>query len=136
MYLLYNEYQNMGGALDETTFNDLEFEAESYIDWYTFNRLQNKEEYPERVKRCVYKLILFINTMQSISSVDTGDETNNVSIASESNDGVLTSYNVLSASEILENNKEQVASIIKRYLQGVTNSLGQNVLYRGLYPNE
>ena len=41
MYLAYEDYQNMGGTLDETAFNDFEFEAETIVDWYTFNRLHN-----------------------------------------------------------------------------------------------
>lgn len=57
MYLTYAEYTNMGGTLDETAFNDFEFEAESIVDWYTFNRLHNMTTYPEKLKRCMYSLI-------------------------------------------------------------------------------
>jgi hypothetical protein len=32
MYLTYSEYQDMGGTLDEVTFNDLEFEAEALVN--------------------------------------------------------------------------------------------------------
>ena len=31
MYLTYEEYQNMGGTLDEATFDDYAFEAEAKI---------------------------------------------------------------------------------------------------------
>ena len=31
MYLTYEAYQNMGGTLDETTFNNYEYEAETIV---------------------------------------------------------------------------------------------------------
>ena len=34
MYLTYADYQNMGGTLDETAFNDFEYEAETIVNWY------------------------------------------------------------------------------------------------------
>ena len=43
MYLTYAEYQEYGGTLDETTFNNLEFDAESTVNWCTFNRLKRPE---------------------------------------------------------------------------------------------
>ena len=45
MYLTFDEYQEYGGTLDEAAFYQLEFEARAVIDWWTFNRLQNEEEY-------------------------------------------------------------------------------------------
>ena len=136
MYLLYSEYQNMGGTLDETTFNDISFEAQSQIDWYTFNRLQNEETYPEAVKRCMYRLIELIHSQQ-IAMGNTGEsEATMGTVASQSNDGVSISYNVLSASEAVQLSTAQIGEVIKRYLQGVKNSLGQLVLYRGRYKGE
>lgn len=136
MYLLYSEYQNMGGTLDETTFNDISFEAQSQIDWYTFNRLQNEETYPEAVKRCMYRLIELIHSQQ-IAMGNTGEsEATMGTVASQSNDGVSISYNVLSASEAVQLSTAQISEVIKRYLQGIKNSLGQLVLYRGLYKGE
>lgn len=139
MYLLYSEYQNMGGTLDETLFNELEFEAETQVDWYTFNRLRNEEEYPERLKRCMYALISLIYRVQQASMLGddgSGDSNINAAVASQSNDGVSISYNVMSAHDVVESSKAEIESIIQRYLQGVMNSLGRNVLYRGLYPGE
>ena len=59
-YLTYEEYTEVGGSLDETEFNYYAYEAESYIDWYTFNRLHNTTEIPEAVKRCEVYLIRLI----------------------------------------------------------------------------
>lgn len=139
MYLLYSEYQNMGGTLDETLFNEFEFEAETQVDWYTFNRLRNEEEYPERLKRCMYALISLIYRVQQASMLGddgSGDSNINAAVASQSNDGVSISYNVMSAHDVVESSKTEIESIIQRYLQGVMNSLGRAVLYRGLYPGE
>lgn len=57
MYLTYNEYQNYGGTLDETTFMEFEWEAETVINWFTFDRLKQDDTFDEAVKRCAYKLI-------------------------------------------------------------------------------
>lgn len=148
MYLTYDEYQEYGGTLDETTFNDFEFEAESIINWYTFNRLKGETYYPEAVKRCIYRLIymakLKADAMQLGMLVSTTGETSNNSspaIQSQSNDGVSISYNVLSASELFnvlaaKTKGSEVDQIIQRYLQGIKNSLGRKLLYRGFYPGE
>lgn len=139
MYLTYQEYQNMGGTLDEALFTDLEYEAETVIDWYTFNRLQKETEFPERVKRCMLALIKLLYTVQQASMLGddgSGDSDINAAVASQSNDGVSISYNVLSASQLVQTAESRKKSIVLRYLQGVVNSLGQKVLYRGLYPGE
>ena len=155
MYLTYEEYQSYGGTLDETTFNDYEFEASMWIDWYTFGRLQNETEINERVKRCANKLIQLAKLKadalslgaQTVSTTDAEGHTTTVQtsgvIASQSNDGVDISYNTLGASEaykLLKNGgdggRNLIADTCYMYLEGLKNSLGQKVLYRGIYPNE
>lgn len=139
MYLTYAEYKAYGGALDETTFNDLAFEAASVIDWYTFNRLQKETTFPEAVKRCMYRLIEYIVTQQQVNGIgaNTGiSDGAGANIASQSNDGVSVSYNILSARDVIENSKAQMGAVVNQYLSAVVNSLGQKVLYRGVYPNE
>ena len=138
MYLEYTEYQEMGGTLDETTFQQLEFEARSVIDWWTFNRLQKETEYPEAVKRCIFKLIGLIQDKQKAMIVDANSEdgSKQAGIASESNDGVSTSYNTLSAKEAVETLQKEFEDTIRMYLNGIKNSLGHKLLYRGIYPNE
>lgn len=138
MYLTYAEYVAMGGTLDNTTFDDLEFQAEAEINWYTFNRLKNDTTFPAELKRLMKYLInLFYmkgNALNSSSNGDTQGATSN--IASQSNDGVSISYNVLSASEIAASCKQEIGDAIKKYLQGVMNEAGHELLYRGVYPNE
>ena len=138
MYLTYAEYKNMGGTLEETAFNDLEFEAETLINWYTFNRLKAEAEQPNEVKLCMNYLIKQLNASNNAvlggESSETG--TSGKAIASQSNDGVSISYNVLSQADVVSATKANIAPAITRYLNGVMNSLGQLVLYRGRYPNE
>ena len=157
MYLSYEEYQNMGGTLDDAAFNDFEFEAECIINWYTFDRLKNETEWSPEVKRCMYKLIglaklkadaMTIGSQTTQQTIDDGQghtetvtTTTMSAIASQSNDGVSISYNTVSASQVFEKLSPftkggEIEGIVKMYLQGVVNSLGRKVLYRGLYPNE
>lgn len=140
MYLTYDEYLTFGGTIDEAAFDNLEFEARTIIDWWTYNRLQNEEEYPEAVKRCMYKLITLIFTRQQAQLLNSGNDaiTNStgVGIVQQSNDGVSTTYNIMSAGEIISQSEEDIKSTIRMYLSNVRNSLGQKVLYRGLYPGE
>lgn len=137
MYLTYEEYQAMGGTLDEATFNDLEFEAEALVNWYTFNRLKNDTTFPEELKKLMKYLIGLAYSQSGILDASgSGDGTSNKAIASQSNDGVSISYNVLSAKDLMESVKLQSEQAIKMYLQNVMNEAGRKLLYRGLYPNE
>lgn len=146
MYLTYEEYTSMGGTLDESVFNDFEFEAEELINWYTFNRLEKEATYPDKVKRCVFKLIgllkLKADSMTLGQQTDSnGNITTSGAIQSQANDGVNISYNAIAANEMfsslnLKTPNNEFTTTIKLYLNGVTNSLGQKVLYRGMYPNE
>lgn len=138
MYLTYEEYQNMGGTLDETTFNDLEFEAEALVNWYTFNRLKNDTTFPDELKRLMKYLINLANSKaELLNASGSGSETSSGKmIASQSNDGVSISYNVLSAKDLMDTSKNDAETAIKQYLQGVMNEAGRLLLYRGVYPNE
>ncbi len=140
MYLTYDEYLNYGGdgdAVNELAFEQLEFEAASVIDWYTFNRLQDDTEFPESVKRCMFALIqLALQEHQTLYGADPILATQTGAIASQSNDGVSISYNTLSAIDLLVQCKDASKKLIMQYLQNTRNSLGKRVLYRGLYPDE
>ena len=141
-YLSYEKYISYGGTLDETTFDEYLFEAESHIDWYTFGRLQDvpEEDLDERVGRCAYYLIKLIQNARTVSVVPTADGSANTGalagILSQSNDGVSITYATMSAKEVLDRFGDEVRSAIQRYLQGVRDNLGRKVLYRGIYPGE
>lgn len=142
MYLTYDEYTEMGGTLSDLDFNFYAYEAESYIDWYTFNRLKNMEEIPQEVKDCEFYLIRLIQIRleaMGIGTLDTSTGNNNGaygSIASRSNDGVSVSYNSLQARDAIKTLSDEIEGSIQRHLRGVTNELGRKLLYRGLYPGE
>lgn len=140
MYLTYDEYAQLGGEeLEETAFEQLEFEARCQIDWWTFGRLKNEESYPEAVKRCMFKLIELLDKQQKVLMVDAVDEDGNVKaglMASQSNDGVSSTYNVITGNMAVRVIQSQLNNTIRMYLQDVRDSLGRKVLYRGLYPGE
>ena len=138
MYLTYEEYKDMGGVLEESAFTDFAFEAESTINWYTFNRLTKETSFSDNVKRLMYRLIGLIQMNQKAQSLGQDTKTGEVTgaIASQSNDGFSTSYNVLSASEAVKVSKSEEKRLVQQYLGAEVNSLGHKLLYRGVYPNE
>ena len=144
MYLTYEEYTDMGGTLEETTFNNFEFEAECTINWYTFNRLIGETTFSKNVKMLTYRLIQLAQLNQEALSLGKPIEGESATgavgaVTSQSNDGFSTVYNSLSAADALSASaltSDKVKTLVRTYLQGEVNSLGRRLLYRGLYPNE
>lgn len=129
-YLTYEEYKGLGGTLDLTPFNLLEFEARRQIDIRTFNRLKDldSENIPQEVKICEYNLINSINTFASASeSIASGGN-----VKSENTDGYSISY--ISASEIsdiVKSKNDEIEDTIKDYLLGVIVN-GEHIMYCGV----
>ena len=121
-YLTYQEYQALGGALEEMPFNLLEFNARKEIDRRTFGRLIDKGQDYQEVKLCVYNMITTLNSYSSY-------ETQNKAISSENTDGYSISYGTPNKSYSEAKNSE-VTSVIDDYL---ANLIIDNVpvLYRG-----
>ena len=153
MYLTYEDYQSMGGTLDETAFNDFEYEAETIVNWYTFNRLKEETEYPDELARCMFRLImlaklkadaLLMGKQVTVQYDDQGNRTVTeveTYIKGQSNDGVSVDYNAVDANEVFgllsSTGKGNVLeTTVFRYLQGVRNSKGKRLTYRGMYPDE
>ena len=122
-YLTYQEYQLLGGTLEEMPFNLLEFEARKEIDKYTFGRLINLEEQKDEVKLCVYNLI---NTLEGYNQ-DTG---RNKNISSESTDGYNVSYGT-NTTETTKAKQSEIKSIINTYLSNLALEDETPYLYRG-----
>lgn len=125
-YLTYLEYQSLGGTLEETPFNLLEFEARKQIDLRTQRRLIDVETIPNEVKLCVYHLIDKINsyasTLQSASQ-------NNVT--QETIDGYSIAY--LSPSEvsnIVSSKNHELQDIMMTDLYGVIVN-NEHIIYNG-----
>ena len=127
-YLTLSEYESMGGSLEPTPFNLLEYEARRLIDIYTFNRIKGLEEIPQEVKFCVYKLINSVkNYIETINGV-----TNNNGVASENTDGYSISYgNASQISDIVKSKNNELGDIIRTCLLGVIVN-GEHIMYCGV----
>ena len=135
MYLTYAEYQSMGGTLTENIFIDYEFRAEFLINSRTFNRLVKDTSFPMQVKRLVKYIIDLVDKQSSAMSL--GNNSNaNAYVTSQSNDGVSISYSGMASTDLFTLCDTDIQKAINRYLQGVSNSAGRNLLYRGLYEGE
>ena len=121
-YLTYQEYQLLGGTLEEMPFNLLEFNARKKIDERTFGRLIDKGQEYKEVKLCVYNMIITLNSYSSYN-------TQNKAISSESTDGYSISYGTPQKSTTEAKNSE-LEDIIDTYLSNlIVNDVP--VLYRG-----
>lgn len=123
-YLTYEEYQDLGGALQETPFNILELEARKNIDKYTFGRLKDLEQQINEVKICEFKLIGLLNTYSSY-------ENQNKSISSENTDGYSISY-AQSTENVSKAKINEIKSIIKSDLAECYLEDGTPYLYVGV----
>ena len=119
-YLTYEEYRSLGGTLDLTPFNLLEFEARKKIDLRTQNRLKNVEEIPQEVKLCIYKLI---NTIQTYSNEK------NRNIQSESVGEYSVNYGG-NVKELIQSKNSELDDIILNDLYGVVVN-GEHIIYLG-----
>lgn len=125
-YLTYNEYRALGGTIELTPFNLLEFEARRKIDERTLGRLKNVASVPQEVKMCVFALI---NSINSYGSSTSG---NNKNIASESTDGYAVTYVTGGTiQEMIQSKSVELNDIIRTYLIGVIVN-GEHIMYAGV----
>lgn len=125
-YLTYDEYKALGGTIDQTPFNLLEFEARRKIDERTFGRLKNVVVLPQEIKMCMFALI------NSISGYSSCISSNNKSIASESIDGYSVNYTTGgTVQEIVNSKNVELNDIITTYLFGVIVN-NEHILYIGV----
>lgn len=128
-YLTYAEYRSLGGTLDITPFNLLEFEARRKVDIATQNRLKDvvSGDIPQEVKLCIFNLINSI--YDYASSIKSATENGN--IASENVDGYSVTY-VKSAQikDIISSKSVELDDIIRTYLLGVVFN-GSHIMYIG-----
>ena len=125
-YLRYEDYKLLGGTLDQTPFELLEFECRRRIDERTQNRLHSVESIPMEVKLCVNKMI------SCISKYESQIEKSSKGIASESIDGYSVSYIAGSQAESLKASEEnEIEDIIRTYLLNVVVN-GEHLLFLGV----
>lgn len=129
-YLTYEEYKALGGTLDLTPFNILEFESRRKIDIRTLNRLKktNSLEIPQEVKMCEFKMIDSINSYAKTTS----NVASNGNVASENTDGYSVNYITADKiSEIVKSKSVELDEIIYDYLTGVIFN-GEHIIYCGV----
>ena len=125
-YLTYDEYKALGGTIDQTPFNLLEFEARRKIDERTLGRLKEVEKLPQEVKICMFSLI------NSISNYSSCVSSNNKNIASESIDGYSVSYITGGTlQEVVSSKNAELNDIIITYLTGVIVN-NEHIIYIGI----
>ena len=127
-YLTYEEYKALGGTLDLTPFNLLEYEARKKIDGNTLCRLQNVKEIPQEVKICEYNLI---NSIQKYTK-SVNNVSSNGNVKSENIEGYSVSYITPSEiKEVISSKEVELDNIITNDLFGVSVN-GEHILYNGI----
>ena len=124
-YLTYDEYKALGGSLDQTPFNLLEYEARRIIDNRTLQRLKGIEIIPQEVKMCIFSLINTIN-----SYANQGQTSKNIS--SESVGSYSVSYTTgTQIQETINSKNAELTDIVLTYLTGVIVN-GEHLVYLGV----
>lgn len=154
MYITYSEYMKLYDGIDEKCFARLATEACRVMDIHTsgidnVKKLREffpvKEEDAEAVKHCAAKLI---NTMHTIEQTEvsssgydvTGQGLKGRLISSVTSGNESVSYATGSATVLDEAVKDinvrskLYADIVCKYLRGVLDANGVNLLYKGNYP--
>ena len=116
-YLAYQEYKGLGGTLDLTPFNMLEFKARKEIDDCTFGRLKNLKSQVQDVKLCIMELI---DKIKKYNEVDNGKSSESVG-----------SYSVTYNKPVSKEETQERRSIISTYLSECKLEDGTPYLYRG-----
>ena len=124
MYLTYAEYEEWGGTLDQTAFENLEFKARKRIDYLTDCRVRDHlAEITEAVKRCVLSLV----EMESQIGIEA--QATSPSVTSFSTDGYSENYgNSIEAEEAGTRMNELVAAM----LHCEVDDTGTELLYLGV----
>ena len=124
-YLTYNEYKALGGSLDITPFNLLEFEARRIIDSRTLQRLKGIEQVPQEVKMCMFSLVNTINSYTNQSQTSKN-------ISSESVGSYSVSYITgTQIQETINSKNAELTDMVVNYLTGVIVN-GEHLIYCGV----
>ena len=129
-YLTYNEYRLLGGTLDLTPFNLLEFEARKKIDERTQARLKCVDTIPQEVKICVFNLI---NIIKKYAESETSGNSEKNNIASESVGSYSVTYNTITldrVQEIVKSKNFELNNTINTDLYGVIVN-NEHIIYLG-----
>lgn len=122
-YLTYDEYLNVGGALEKTAFERVIVAACAMIDSYTQWRLHYVSKISENVQACVRDLCEYIYNDNCTSSFRT------LASKSQAAGGVSESetYTIKSGAEV----KAELWNTVFTYLYNESDDNGTPLLYRG-----
>ena len=124
-YLTYSEYKMLGGNIDKTPFNLLEFEARRVIDSRTLQRLKGIEKVPQEVKMCMFSLI---NTLNSYIC----ESQTSKNISSETVGSYSVSYITgTQIQETINSKNAELTDMVVTYLTGVIVN-GEHIIYCGV----
>lgn len=124
-YLTYDEYKALGGSLDQTPFNLLEYEARRIIDNRTLQRLHGINKIPQEVKTCMFSLVNTINGYANQSQTSKN-------ISSESVGSYSVSYITgTQIQETINSKNAELTDIVLTYLTGVIVN-GEHLVYLGV----
>ena len=122
-YLTYDEYKEMGGAVPQTEFIQLEFKARKRIDYLTDSRVKDMANIPEAVKMCMMSLI----TVEAAVGVEA--QVLNPVVTSYNTDGYSESYGKAMGAE---DAAVSMNATVRTLLYEETNDEGIPLLYRGV----
>ena len=122
-YLNFEEFQNIGGVCDETTFNKNITRVEKIIDGYTYERIKKMLTVPNEVKELCRDLVDYYAELCEPSAKNISSISQSAGPVSES-----ISYNTKKAEEITA----EVGNLIFDYLFATSDDRGTPLLYRGI----
>lgn len=121
-YLTYDEYINIGGTLDETSFKRVIVAACAVVDMYTQNRLQAAVEISEKVHYCVRDLCEYLDINNGMSYKAVTSKSQSAGGVSESE-----SYATKSSDDV----KAEMYNIVYMYLSTEYTEEGVPLMYKG-----
>lgn len=144
MYLTYSEYIEYGGTGPESAFSLLEMDAERALDRLTMtvDGIRKLEvAFPDgkdgaMVKRCMVAVVDRLAVLDDISSGGDGDlYTRPVASMSSGSESMSFMASALDkARSSVEDRDALIYSTVRRYLDGLKDANGVNLLYGGPYP--
>lgn len=158
MYISFEQYSALYDQLDQKTFNRLAYDAGKHIDRLTTGAdgvkklkvyFPEDEDSVESVKRCAAEIINFLFAIQeaesSAYSVQGYEETENgkhgkvisaITSGSESITFATGEQKTIIDQAVADPVARDrfVSGIIRKYLSGVQDANGVNLLYMGVYP--
>ena len=120
-YLTYEQYKEIGGALDLTAFNRFESRACGIIDNATHNRIEGMAEVPQRAKALCRDLVEYLAR----------NDTTEIAVTSRSQSAGGVSESESYATKTADDVYGDIQNIVYDYLGNEKDDKGTPLLYRG-----